>query len=125
MSDLHKKFQKNIDLFGQNRKITIDIYLEWDDEAHNIVDDSDCYTEKERQKLHDDLNKFRLNCFIIEVKVFCDLFKGSDSLDGSFIKEEKEIDEVIKDYDLINQAIDEYKQDYKRYLDFFKGVSHE
>ena len=87
MSDIHKEFTKFIDLFGQDRKIKIVIYLEWDSEAHSIIDDSDCYTEKERQDLHDDLNNETLGCYILEIKVFCDLFEGSDSLGGCFINQ--------------------------------------
>ena len=115
--DTIKEWKETIDLFGKKREVTITIKTEPDPDAIHII--KECGGDS-----YDLLNSFEagnLSVDIIEVEVKCDLFSGSEYLGGCFEDDNESHLEPVDYYNMVNEAIDDYKADAKRYKDFFEA----
>ena len=115
-----KKYKETIDLFGKKREVTITIKVEPDPDAISIIEDCDGIDIPEAIS---DYENGKLSVDIIWVEVKCNLFKGIDSLSGCMIEFDSKYDHLVcvKDNGMIDQALDDYRTDAKRYKDFFEG----
>ena len=112
-----KEWKKTIDLFGKKREVTITIKFEPDPDAISIIESCDGIDIPEAIS---DYENGKLSVDIIWVEVKCDLFSGTDCLGGCFIEFYFDHDREVKNNNMVNEAIDDYKADAKRYKDFFK-----
>ena len=117
--EIFKEYTKTIQLFGRDHEVKVSIKLEHDEWGHDLIDDMDAYTEKERQEMHDDLNNGRLDCIGVIVEVSCQYFTGTNSIWGSLVKSRDDIEVILKDYTLVEIAIKEHELEANRYKNFF------
>ena len=117
------EYKETIDLFGKKREVTITIKAEPDPDAISII--KSCDEVIREAALQDYENEF-LSVDFIWVEVKCDLFSGTDCLGGCFasLTDNDYTKDHLKTVDcnyMIDQAIDDYKADAKRYKDFFEA----
>lgn len=139
-----REYFQTIKIYGQSREIKISIKTEKDnDHANGYINESDnvhgsvfdVYSKSERKKLNTAWHKGDIECVGLIVEVSCALFSGADTLYGVFIKSVygrpnksyrdllnkgcHDIEDIIKSYAMVEDAIKEYERDAKRYKDFF------
>ena len=117
--DTLKEWKETIDLFGKKREVTITIKIEPDPDAISIIKGCDSF---ELEQDISDYENGKLSVDIIWVEVKCNLFKGIDCLGGCMIEFDSKYDHLVcaKDNDMIDQAIDDYRTNAKKYKDFFE-----
>jgi hypothetical protein len=95
--------------FGLNAKIAkarVVITYSYDSD---FTADRDFDSPEEKEKFLDDFRLGRLTPIVIFVKAYALGQTGQDVLGGSVVKDYKEVDGIVKDHDMINNAIDELK----------------
>jgi hypothetical protein len=115
------EYQETIDLFGKKREVTITIKVEPDPDAISIIED--CEPDPFYSVENYERGVFSVDLIFVEVK--CDLFSGTDCLGGCFARAwensvTKDHLETVECNEMVEQAIDDYKTDAKRYKDFFE-----
>jgi hypothetical protein len=120
-----KEYKETIDLFGKKREVTITIKTEFDNDYYNSIQDGIDLTEykdEEKKDLILDIEEGNLSVDIIFVEVKCDLFRGGDYLGGCFKRDWVESHfETVDYYDMVQNAIDDYRTNAKKYKDFFEA----
>ena len=78
---------------------------------------------RDRLKLILDIEKGNLSVDIIFVEVKCDLFSGTDCLGGCMVELHSKYDHlsIVNDHNMVNEAIDDYRTNVKKYKDFFEA----
>ena len=118
-----KEWKETIDLFGKKREVTITIKTEFDNDYYDRIQDGIDLTEykdEEKKDLILDIEEGNLSVDIIWVEVKCDLFSGTDCLGGCFIEFYFDHDREVKNNDMVQNAIDDYRTNAKKYKDFFE-----
>jgi len=119
MEKIHE-YQKEIDLFGRKREVTITITTEVEQEDH--ISDLEVGTE-EKNHYYKQLENGDLGFETIFVDIKCALFEGLDSLGANFISYKHDIKpqimERVKDHELVENAIDSYVENAKEYFEYF------
>ena len=130
-----KKSTEKIELFGASIEVQITIKTEHDPDGWDLLLDSDLGPE--RDETLEKFEKRELQVFIVgvEVETIPKLFYGSSAIGGVFMKTNKEIAlrvergeilegqdvyDAVKDYCLVEEAIDDLKGDAERYKTFFE-----
>ena len=108
------KYQETIDLFGKKREVTITIKTEPDPDAISVLEEDAVYNIENYEK-----GAFTVDIIIVEVK--CNLFRGIDTLGGCIECYQQGHLETVDYYNMVNEAIDDYRTNAKRYKDFFEG----
>ena len=116
--DTIKEWRETIDLFGKEREVTITIKTEFDPDAIDIIKDCEGLDIPETISNYENGN---LSVDIIWVEVKCDLFSGTDCLGGCFASSIQEHLETVDCNHMVNEAIDDYRTNVKKYKDFFEG----
>jgi len=116
--DMIKEWKETIDLFGKEREVTITIKVEPDPDAISIIENCDGFDIPETISNYE--NGY-LSVDIVWVEVKCDLFSGTDCLGGCFASSIQAHLETVDCHHMVDQAIDDYKTDAKRYKDFFEA----
>jgi hypothetical protein len=115
-----KEYQKEIDLFGRKREVTITISV--DDEQEDHISDLETDLE-EKNHYYKQLENGDLAIQVIFVDIKCALFEGLDSLGGNFIFYDNDtkiqVMERVKDHELVENAIDSYVENAKEYYEYF------
>jgi Zn ribbon nucleic-acid-binding protein len=109
-----------IKMFGHPIKARIRVRVEEDPEGRDQL--LDCDLGPEREEILEDYDQGRLEVLVIYVLVETDLFKGSDTIGGVFVRSEKDIYDAVKEYCLLEEAIDDLKGDAERYKTFFESL---
>lgn len=119
MEKIHE-YQKEIDLFGRKREVTITITTEVEQEDH--ISDLEVGLE-EKNHYYKQLENGDLSIQVIFVDIKCALFEGLDSLGANFISYKHDIKpqimERVKDHELVENAIDSYVENAKEYYKYF------
>ena len=122
------EYKETIDLFGKKREVTITIKTEFDNDYFHFMQDGTVgeYKDEELNHLILEIQEGNLSVDIIWVEVKCNLFSGTDCLGGYFAKlidddYTKDYLETVKNNDMVNEAIDDYRTNAKRYKDFFEA----
>tara|TARA_R110002074_G_scaffold237359_4_gene409307 strand:- start:150 stop:566 length:417 start_codon:yes stop_codon:yes gene_type:complete len=122
MEKIHE-YQKEIDLFGRKREVTITISV--DDEPEDHISDLETDLE-EKNHYYKQLENGDLAIQVIFVDIKCALFEGLDSLGANFISYKHDIKpqimETVKEYDLVENAIDSYVENAKEYYEYFVSL---
>ena len=118
--DTIKEYKETIDLFGKKREVTITIKTEPDPDAISIIESCDGFDIPDAISDYENGN---LSVDIIWVEVKCDLFSGTDCLGGCMIELDSKYDHEseAESYEMVDQAIDDYKANAQRYKDFFEA----
>ena len=116
------EYQETIDLFGKKREVTITIKVEPDPDAISLIED--CEFDPFYSVENYERGVFSVDIIFVEVK--CDLFSGDSILGGCFARVwENSVTrvhlETTECNEMVNEAIDNYKADVKRYKDFFEA----
>ena len=114
-----KEYKETIDLFGKEREVTITIKTEFDPDAISIIESIE--SKPDIPETISNYENGNLSVDIIWVEVKCGLFSGTDCLGGCFASSIQEHLETVDCHHMVNEAIDDYKADAKRYKDFFEG----
>ena len=115
-----KDYFEEIQVFGVPIKVRIRIRVEEDPDGRDQL--LDCDLGPEREETLEDYDQGRLEVLVIYVLVETDLFKGSDMIGGVFVRSEKDIYDAVKEYCLLEEAIDDLKGDAERYKTFFESL---
>ena len=118
-----KEYKETINVWGKEREVTITIKAEPDPDAISIIESCD---EVIREAALQDYENEFLSVDIIWVEVKCDLFSGIDTLGGCFANltdnnYTKDHLETVDCNHMVGQAIDDYRENAKRYKDFFEA----
>jgi hypothetical protein len=111
-----KEYKETIDVWGKERKVTITIKAEPDPDAIDIIKSCDGFDIPDAISDYENGN---LSVDIIWVEVKCDLFSGTDCM----VELHSKYDHlsIVNDHNMVNEAIDDYKTNAKRYKDFFEA----
>lgn len=110
-----KEWEETIDLFGKKREVTITIKTEPDSDAISSLWSSDAVYNIENYEK----GVFTVDIIFVEVK--CNLFRGIDTLGGCIECYQQGYLEMVDYYNMVNEAIDDYKADAQKYKDFFEA----
>ena len=118
--DTINEYKETIYLFGKKREVTITIKVEPDPDAINIIEDCDDSISKKALK---DYENGKLSVDIIFVEVKCDLFNGNCSLGGCmiYLNSTHDHENEAECYEMIDLAIDDYRENAQKYKDFFEA----
>ena len=112
------EYQETIDLFGKKREVTITIKVEPDPDAISLIED--CEFDPFYSVENYERGVFSVDIIFVEVK--CDLFSGTDCLGGCMVELHSKYDHlsIVNDHNMVNEAIDDYRTNVKKYKDFFE-----
>ena len=115
-----KEYKETIEVWGKEREVTITIKAEPDPDAISIIESCDGFDIPDAISDYENGN---LSVDIIEVEVKCDLFSGTDCLGGCMVELHSKYDHlnIVNDHNMVNEAIDDYRMNVKKYKDFFEG----
>ena len=122
-----KDYFEEIQVFGVPIKVRIRIRVEEESDGRDQL--LDCDLGPEREEILEDYDQGRLEVLAIYVLVNSinltqekDFFKGSDMIGGVFVRSEKDIYNAVKEYCLVEEAIDDLKGDAEKYKTFFESL---
>ena len=117
-----KKSTEKIELFGASIEVQITIKTEHDPDGWDLLVDSDLGPE--REETLEKFEKGEIQVFIVsvEVETIPKLFYGSSAIGGVFIRTNQDIYDSVNEYCLVDEAIDDLKNDAGKYFSFFKKV---
>ena len=108
------EYQETIDLFGKKREVTITIKTEPDPDPISVLEEDAFYNIENYEK-----GAFTVDIIFVEVK--CNLFRGIDTLGGCIECYQQGHLETVDYYNMVDQAIDDYRTNAQKYKDFFEA----
>jgi hypothetical protein len=99
--------------------VTIEILCE-DDQFND--GDIDFETEDEKQKFLRDIDRGHISCLHVTVLAKYSEFHGRDDLGKVYAKSPQEVEDIVKEYDMINSALIDLKHNMRQSFETLKSI---